>query len=42
MMSILCEVWGIMNQLGMSYEEIAATWEEWDDDGELVSRSNRE
>ena len=37
MMSVLCEVWGIMNKsLGMEYEEIADVFEEWDTKGELV------
>ena len=37
MMSALCEVWSIMHKgLGMSYEEIAKTWEKWNTEGELV------
>ena len=36
MMSALCEAWGIMSQIGMSYEEIASTLEKWNDQGELV------
>jgi 6-phosphogluconate dehydrogenase len=36
MMSTLCEVWMIMNQsLGMTYEEIADTWEQWNKSGPL-------
>lgn len=36
MMTVLCEVWGIMNQgLGMSYEEIADVFEKWNQEGPL-------
>ena len=38
MMSTLCEVWFIMNRcLGMDYEEIAQTFEDWNKSGPLVS-----
>lgn len=37
MMSVLCEVWGIMNKsLGMGYEEIGNVFTDWDSSGELV------
>ena len=37
MLSALCEVWSFMHKgLGMSYEEIAKTWEKWNSEGELV------
>ncbi|KAI4141392.1 MAG: hypothetical protein LQ340_007658 [Diploschistes diacapsis] len=36
MMSALCEAWGIMHfTLGMPYEEIASTFEQWNTKGEL-------
>ncbi|KKY15808.1 putative 6-phosphogluconate dehydrogenase [Phaeomoniella chlamydospora] len=36
MMAALCEAWSVMhNALGMSYQDIAKTWEEWDAQGEL-------
>jgi 6-phosphogluconate dehydrogenase len=38
MMSTLCEVWFIMNNcLGMEYEEIGKSFEEWNKSGPLVS-----
>ena len=43
MMSALCEIWGIMkNTLGMSYEEIASTWEGWNATGGLVRTSGKQ
>lgn len=39
MMSALAEAWQIMNLgLLMSYDEIAAAFDRWNEDGELVSR----
>jgi 6-phosphogluconate dehydrogenase len=40
MISTLCEVWSIMNHcLGMEYEEIGKSFEEWNNSGPLVSVS---
>jgi 6-phosphogluconate dehydrogenase len=36
LMTALCEAWGIMNRgLGMSYEEIADVFEQWNKEGQL-------
>lgn len=41
MMSAISEAWSIMvTGLGMSYDEIAQTFEDWNNKGELVSLSN--
>lgn len=41
MMSAISEAWSIMvTGLGMSYDEIAQTFEDWNNKGELVSFSN--
>lgn len=41
MMSAISEAWSIMvTGLGMSYDEIAQTFEDWNNKGELVSLSS--
>jgi 6-phosphogluconate dehydrogenase len=37
MMAALCEAWGILRMLGLTYEEIGKTFSEWNESGELVS-----